>query len=160
MLAKSLTILLLAGFFPHHCDHFPPGGGTGGTGGTSSTGGSAGTGGTAGGSSCPDSATLSYTLTSGTCGEFEPEEFTWPQPAQEECDDVWTRNEETCEVTVDRECFYEDVNVAPGVYQDELYVQIATFDMVNGGTGTFHFEAHIDGVELCTGDYDVAVSVP
>lgn len=159
MFAKALTVLLLAGFFPHHCDHLPPGGGTGGT---SSTGGSSGTGGSAGtgGSSCPASATLSYTLTGGTCGEFEPEEFTWPRPEDPACNDVWTRNEETCEVSVNRECFYEDVNVAPGVFQDELYVQIATFDMVDGGTGTFHFEWYVDGEEICVGDYDVDLSVP
>lgn len=162
MFTKSLAIILLAasGFLPHHCDHFPPGGGTGGSssvGGSSGSGGSAGTGGS---SSCPDAVTLTYSLTSGTCEEFEPEEFTWPRPVDPACTDSWYRNEETCQVTVDRECVYEDVNVAPGVFQDERYVQIASFDMENGGTGTFHFEAHINGVEFCSADYAVTVSVP
>ena len=149
---KTLSVLLLAGLIPGWCHHFPPGGG--GTGGSAGT---AGTGGT-GGTTCESAVVLTYTTVGGDCGDFEPEDFVWPTETPDACDATWQRDEQTCEVTLDTTCEYEDVNVAPGVYQDELYVQEFDFAMVDEGTGTAYLEVHINGELFCTGSYTIVVS--
>ena len=175
MMAKSLAILLLGAFMPHHCDHpHPPWG----AGGTSSTGGSAGSSGTAGtsgsggtGSVCPDSATLVFNYVSGSFGPQDPWDFTWPQPEDPNCDAQWERDEVNCVVSVDQECFYEDVNVGPGpcvageTCVDEHSVRSSSFTMLDGGEGfydvVFTQTRQSDGVSFTDdGEYTLEVTVP
>lgn len=171
MLTKTFAALLLAAFLPNHCDHWPPGGGSGGAGGTGGTGGTAGTGGTGGSTACPDSATLNFTYVSGSFGPLDPWEFTWPQPEDPNCDAQWERDEVTCVVSVDQECFYEDVNVGPGpcvageTCVDEHSVRSSSFTMLDGGTGYYDIEftqtRQSDGVSFTDdGEYTLDVTVP
>lgn len=162
MLTKTFAALLLAAFLPNHCDHWPPGGGSGGSGGSAGT---AGTGGTGGSPACPDSATLTFTYVSGSFGPIEdPWVFDWPQPEEPACDSQWTRDETTCLVTIDQECLYEDVNIAPGLYVDELTVRSSSFEMVDGGEGVYSVvftQFHPNGNEFTDdGNYTLDVSVP
>lgn len=168
MIMKSLSVLLLAALFPHHCDHpHPPwgAGGTSSTGGSSGTAGAAGSGGT-GGLACPDSATVTFHYVSGSFGPLdEPWAFTWPQPEDPHCDAQWERDEVTCVVTVDQTCLYEDVNVGPGAFVDELNVRSAAIEMVDGGEGFYSIDftqtRQSDGVSFTDdGDYDLTVTVP
>ena len=170
---KSLSILLLAALTPHHCEYWPhPPHGAGGASSTGGSSGSSGTAGPGGSSACPDSATLTFTYVSGSFGPIEdPWVFTWPQPEDPNCDAQWERDEATCVVSVDRECFHENVNVGPGLCVagetcvDEHEVLSAAFEMANGGEGFYNIvftqTRQSDNVSFTDdGDYDLAVSVP